>query len=69
MIDSNGYLRCQSCNTVLGRNLIGRIEIICYRSKCHRNNVFDTDKSRHYSLQREIIGKQKLVGLTNCDNR
>lgn len=64
MIDSNGYLRCDSCNTILARNLIGRIEIICYRSKCHRNNVFDTDKSRHYSLQREIISKQKLVGLT-----
>lgn len=51
MIDSNGYLRCdgilsngQKCNTILGRNLEGRVEIICYRSRCHRNNVFNTRK-------------------------
>ena len=54
MIDSKGYLRCESCNTILGRNLEGKIEIICYRSKCHRNNVF---RSREYS-------SYKLLGLT-----
>lgn len=44
MIDSKGYLRCDNCHTILGRNLEGKIEIICYRSKCKRNNVFDTAK-------------------------
>ncbi len=52
MIDSNGYLRCDSCNTVLGRNLEGKIEIICYRSKCRRNNVFNTKKE--YTSHKEF---------------
>ncbi|KKN75012.1 hypothetical protein LCGC14_0385140 [marine sediment metagenome] len=55
MIDYNGYLRCDSCNTILGRNLEGKIEIICYRSKCKRNNVFTT--KREYQ-------SHKLVDLT-----
>ncbi len=54
MIDSNGYLRCDSCNSILGRNLEGKIEIICYRSRCHRNNVF---RSKEYN-------SHKLLDLT-----
>ncbi len=75
MIDSQGNLRCdgtrrngQPCRTILGSELDGRVRIVCWRSDCHRNNIFNTDKSRHYSLQREIINKQykshKLESLT-----
>jgi len=49
MIDENRYLRCDNCNTILGRNLSGRVEIICYRSKCRRNNVFDTTPKQYVS--------------------
>ncbi len=44
MIDYKGYLRCDGCNTILGRNLEGKIEIICYRSRCKRNNVFNSKR-------------------------
>ena len=47
MIDDKGYLRCANCNSILGRNLEGKVEIICYRSKCKRNNVFDTGYNSH----------------------
>lgn len=57
MIDSQGYLRCANCNTILGRNLSGRVEIICYRSKCKRNNVFDTNKE--YNSHRLVALQEK----------
>lgn len=59
MIDSKGYLRCNSCNTILGRNLEGKVEIICYRSKCHRNHVF---KSKEYNSHKLL----NLTGQKSC---
>lgn len=44
MIDDKGNLRCDGCGKVLGRNLTGRVEIVCPRSKCKRYCVFDTNK-------------------------
>ncbi len=68
MIDSNGNLRCDGygCNKKLGMHLQGRVEIPCPR--CKRFNIFDTDKSKYYTLQHDIINKtyksHKLLDLT-----
>lgn len=65
MIDSNGYLRCDSCKTILGRNLEGKIEIICYRSKCHRNNVFNTKKGYVSHKEFGLTTKQTSAMISN----
>ncbi len=44
MIDSDGSLRCDGCNKLLGKNLIGRVEIVCPRSRCRRFNVFESNR-------------------------
>jgi len=44
LIDKENNLRCDGCGKVLGRNLNGRVEIVCNRSTCKRYNVFDTDR-------------------------
>ncbi len=55
MIDAYKYLRCDGCRTILGRNLEGKIEIICYRSKCKRNNVFNSKKE--YRSHKLVVGQ------------
>jgi len=55
MIDKDGSLRCDGCNRVLGKNLIGRVEIVCPNSRCKRFNKFDSGKQ---------YNSHKLTSLT-----
>ena len=48
MIDSQGYLRCDSCHTILGRIVDDRVEIVCYRSKCHRHHALKLPIQKHH---------------------
>ncbi len=49
MIDSK-ELRCESCNALLGKNLEGKVEIVCHRSRCHRYNVFESNGYNSHKL-------------------
>ncbi len=43
MIDSDGFLRCDNCGTVLGRDLKGTVEIVCHKSNCKRWHLFSSN--------------------------
>jgi phage FluMu protein Com len=63
LIDGNGNLRCANCGKILGRNLEGRIEIVCPRSSCHRYNVFQVST---LMVKATII---QLASTVSVDNK
>ena len=57
MVDELNDLRCKGCGKLLGRNLVGRAEIVCPR--CKRYNKFVIMEG--YNSHRVVVLEQGML--------